>query len=512
MLVAGVLLGLWSWGASRSAGPAGLPSPVAVAEGIWADRSLYAVNLPATLEVAAAGYALGAGAGISVAVLLAQLPRVRSAGTAVVVVLYNVPVIAVAPLLQVLLPGAWPGIVTAALSVFFPVLLGTAAGVTATDPVLVDVVRAAGGGRRHVLRSLTPWSAAPGVLAALAATAPLAVVGAMVGEFLGGRDAGLGVMLVQAMSNLDAARVWGIAVVVSAVGVAAVAAVSVLLDVAAPWAADRGPARTVARLPERVVRRALAAVASAAGALTVVLVVWVGGVWLLDLQPYVVRLPDDVWRHLVAGPDAHLNRVEVARDLGTTLGRALSGTMMGLVAGLVVGVLATHVRGLREVLVPVVVLVSSVPALALVPILALALGRGPDVAVALAALAALLPTVLNVRAGLASAPPALRDVLTATGASGWRRLLVVELPSAVPYLFVALRVALPWAVYGVLFAEWLATGDGMGGEIVRDTIVGDFDSAWSGAVVVSVTSTVLYLFAGVAERAALDRWSPGTGP
>jgi len=500
--------GAWQLLATIIDQPTAVPTPSAIAGGFARDLPLYAVNFGPTLSAAAAGYALGNLAAIFTAIAVATLRPIRREASLVVVALYNVPVIVVAPVLEVVLPGAWPLVALAALSVYFTTLLATLGALdTASERLSLDVVRAAGGGALAALSKVRLWYALPDVAAALAIGVPLATVGAMVGEFLGGQTRGLGVMLLQALNDIDAPRVWGIALAVGGLGYGAVALSDALTHRIFPWGRGIGTA-TLPAWPldpgasGRAIVVVVRALRAAALAALVLLGLWVAAIEVLRLPPYLARTPGDVWRYLTAGPGAAVNRAALLSALVTSLARALLGCLIGIVLGIALAAAGSVSRAMRRATTPLVVLVGSMPFVALVPILTLALGRGPVIGVAVGALISLLPTVRNVAGGLGLAPAALRDVVRTAGGGRWRALAAVELPAAVPAIFVSLRIAAPWALYGVLLSEWLATGGGLGSVLVQSSVAGNLDEAWSAAVVVSVASLALYLLAD-----ALAAWA-----
>jgi sulfonate transport system permease protein len=404
--------------------------------------------------------------------------------------------------------------VMAALSVFFVTLVGTLAGMNAADRGALDVVRAAGGGRWSAIRKVRVWSATPAIAASLAAGVPFAIVGAMVGEFFGGQSFGLGVMLVQALDNLNSARVWGIALVVAVIGGAGLAVTRAAARWLLPWGGPSGAFAQLAATGRRTVGR----VAQAAGAVTsavvtvgILLAIWIGSVKILGLQPYVIRMPSDIWQFLFTEPGAAANRAQLIGSLAATLELAMAGCAIGVLTGGGLAVLVVLTRSLEPVVVPVVVALSSVPYLALVPILSVALGRTVTMDLALAAVIALLPTVVIVRAGLQSASAELGDVLRAAGGNRWTLLRLVQCPAALPSMFTSLRIAAPWSLLGVIFGEWLSTGGGIGGAMVDQAVSGNYNAAWSDAVAVTIASVALYAAVASAEHVVLRRYADGHG-
>lgn len=509
LVVLGLLI-VWELVArADGATPPAIPGPWDVLSHAWDDRSLYGTNLPPTLWVAAKGYLLGNAAAVLVGLAVAFAPMGRRELLAVAVTFYNVPVIAVAPLLVVLLSGDGPQVATAAISVFFPTLLGVINGLRAADPTQLEVVRVAGGGPIAALMKVRLRFAVPAVSAGLAVAIPYAIVGAIVGEFLGGRDSGIGPMLVQALSNLDAARVWGICLIIGALGAVGLTATLYVDRRLNAWGAPELSGRSAAGPPRSRRAQLIGAARTAIVATAIVAVVWVGGSKLLDLQPYVVKMPWDVWDYLTHGTADGLGSPSAMwRSLLTTLWHALLGCAIGVVVGAAVALVVERVRALGRVVQPLLVVFSCVPYLALVPILTLAIGHGLTMTLVLAATVALLPTVVNLRAGLRATPRTLADVMHTACATRRQRLVKLDLPVATPYLFTSLRMAAPWSLLAVLYAEWLATGGGIGTFMIEQAVNGNYDGAWAAAIMVTALAVALYLAVEIAERLALARFAP----
>lgn len=497
----------WAIAAAVIGSDTRLPAPTAVVGSWWADGSLYVENGLPTLRAAAIGFALGAAAAVLVGVALSMLGWAERYVTSTVVTFYNLPIIALAPLVQILFAGEWPRILIAALSVFFIILVGTLAGLRSAPAAAIDVVRAAGGGTLTSLRKVRLVAGAPAMLAAMSASVPLAIVGAMVGEFFGGQSVGLGVMLVSALEDLNATRVWGIGLGVAAVSAVLLAVIDAAVARALPWRAEAPPAALSTAGSGPLRRRAFTALASGALVVVIACLIWVTIVEALGLEPYVVRMPWDVFDYLVLSHEAGANRNALLSALAFTLSHALIGCVVGIVVGTALAALAATVRPLRRAVLTLLVVLSSVPYLALVPVLALALGRGDIMAITLAAIISLLPTVITLDRALSDTNRGIVEVLQAAGAGRARILRHARIPAAVPALFTALRISAPASLVGVLFAEWLASGEGVGGVLVKQATFGPFDGAWSAAVLITACSVLMYAAAGAAERSVARRFA-----
>jgi ABC-type nitrate/sulfonate/bicarbonate transport system permease component len=149
---------------------------------------------------------------------------------------YCIPVIAIGPILQITFDGQTPKIILAAMFVFFTTLVGTLVGLRSAEPVMFDVVRAYGGGRVAELAKVRIRAALPSLFAALRIAAPAAILGAIIGEYLGAQDRGLGIMMINAQSSLQISRTWGIALLSTGVATAGYALTGLVGRLTAPWA------------------------------------------------------------------------------------------------------------------------------------------------------------------------------------------------------------------------------------------------------------------------------------
>jgi ABC-type nitrate/sulfonate/bicarbonate transport system permease component len=107
--------------------------------------------------------------------------------------------------------------------------------------------------------------------------------------------------------------------------------------------------------------------------------------------------------------------------------------------------------------------------------------------------------------GIAQVPRAALELPRAYGATGWRELRLVTLPASLPWLFAAVRLTAPRALLGVMIAEWLATGRGLGNLLNQSRGYLDFAMIWTVAVVSVLLSVGLYLLAQWTERLVLGR-------
>lgn len=201
------LLSLWAIAASVLGRHGGVPWPPDVARWWWSHRNNIGILARQTSSEALRGFLIGNAFAIVVAVAAFLLPRIERAALSIAVMTYCLPLVAIGPILQITLDGDSPRIVLAALSVFFTTMVGVLAGLHGASPITLDVIRSLGGSKVHELRLVRVQQAFASLLTSLTLAAPAALLGAILGEFLGG-ERGLGVALVNAQKTANAVNAW----------------------------------------------------------------------------------------------------------------------------------------------------------------------------------------------------------------------------------------------------------------------------------------------------------------
>ncbi|MCU1407521.1 MAG: transporter permease [Glaciihabitans sp.] len=241
--------------------------------------------------------------------------------------------------------------------------------------------------------------------------------------------------------------------------------------------------------------------------LVIVVVVWQGLLTALDISPFLAKGPLDVFNWMFTLPAAVENRAIIFDNLGITLVDAFIGFVTGMVAALVLATLFTLSKGIESALMPIAMLLRSVPLVALAPVIILITGRdNPSVIVAaMGGIVVLFPALVNIAFGLRSASPLITDVITVYGGSHFTSLRKVALPSSLGSFFAAVKISIPGAITGALLAEWLATGEGIGYAIpIAVSQVKNFE-VWSSVVVITMISLLLYGVAQLVETLVLRK-------
>src|SRR5213594_4265527 len=213
-----------------------LPSPLVVLRALGGSEIPWAGHLwITTLEIVGA-FVLAGVVGVALGIAIAWSPVLAKALVPFLVFVNTLPKVAVAPLFLLWLGyGVVPNMLIAALIGFFPVVINTAVGLTQIDEELLDLGRVFGAPKWKVFVKIRLPNALPYVLSALKITATAAVVGAIVGEFVASQ-AGLGMVIVTAQTNLNTPVAFAALGWISIIGLTLYGAVGLATRWWAPWA------------------------------------------------------------------------------------------------------------------------------------------------------------------------------------------------------------------------------------------------------------------------------------
>jgi NitT/TauT family transport system permease protein len=217
-----ILMGLWHFFVRLGEYPPFiLPSPTDVADAfarmIQDGRLLRHFLL--TLREVIPGLVIGASLALPFGYLLAKSPLAERLISPYLIASQAIPVIAIAPLLTIWVQSwYWSRVLVAALVVFFPVLINIIAGLRSVPKEYYDLMHSLRASRLQIFRLLEWPASLPTILAGLKVGATLAVIGALVGEFVQPKSQGLGYLLVTARYQFKTDEVF---VILFALGVMA---------------------------------------------------------------------------------------------------------------------------------------------------------------------------------------------------------------------------------------------------------------------------------------------------
>jgi ABC-type nitrate/sulfonate/bicarbonate transport system permease component len=198
---------------------------------------------------------------------------------------------------------------------------------------------------------------------------------------------------------------------------------------------------------------------------------------------------------------------EIVLDLWQTLWRTLAGFLLGSVLGIAAGLVMGYYRAIYGLLELPVDFFRSIPATALFPLFIVMFGLGDEVKVFIAAWSSSMVVLINTIYGIRSVSQVRLMVATLRRASFARRFYAVVIPSALPYIFAGLRIALSLALVVQIVAEmFLGSNGGLGHRIFNASSMFDMETAYAAVVVVGALGFTLNKAVLMAE-ARVIHWS-----
>lgn len=256
---------------------------------------------------------------------------------------------------------------------------------------------------------------------------------------------------------------------------------------------DKTLPRNVGRLAWRVIRQYWGVV--------LIVVVWELWVVLNDFNAIVMPRPWPVVVDVVKGASIYFP------NAAQTLVMALAGLVIGMVLGTTLAVAAWWSSLLSGLITPLSLVFSSVPVVAIIPVLARIFGYDVRTVLAIVVIITFFPAFVFTSSGLRATPPGSEDLFGVLGASRVTRLIRLALPAAVPNWMIALRLCAPQAILAAMIAEFLMGTSGLGYLFNAAKTDFEMNRALGTSLVATVVSVTCFVAAVAAERRVRERWT-----
>lgn len=500
-----LMLLAWEW-VGRAGLVAGgtLPAPTAILARLYAERADYVPHVLATLWTASLGFVIGNVIAITAAICFCLWPVSERLTRGINVAIFAVPPIALVPVLVIALDGDTARVTLAALLVYFPTMTATLAGLTEIDPRSADLIAAYGGGPLKTLRLVRLRAAVPAIMSGLQVAAPAAVLGAILAEFGSGARWGLGTFLLGSLGRAEPDRLWGIGLTATAIAGIGYALAGLVAHIAtgtnravtiAPPNEDDG----LARAPRtRRIALGLATIAMP-------FIAWELLLLAAHLSPIIAKTPWGVFDYLFVGKTAASAQARLLGALMQTVPITIAGMLAGLAVAFALALISFAAPVVMRALLPFALVTQTMPLVALTPLAVLIFGRGVTVTLVITISVTFFAAFVVLAQGFAMIPRSAFDLVDAYGASTLKKIRLVAIPASRSWLFVAARLAMPKALLGVMIAEWLATGKGLGNLLNQSRGYLDYGMIWTVAVVSVLVAVGLYQITYLLEAMATRR-------
>lgn len=224
-------------------------------------------------------------------------------------------------------------------------------------------------------------------------------------------------------------------------------------------------------------------------------------------MPHVWEIVGTIFEPPRRGSDTILLTILMRASL-FTLQEAFAGFLIGSLLGFVLGIAFAHSGLLERGLLPYVVASQTVPLLAIAPMVVIWLGGSWFSVAVIAAYLTFFPVTINTLQGLRSPEPTAVELMHSYAASSWDILWKLRVPSALPYIFTALKVSATASVVGAIIGE-LPSGiaDGLGRVILNfnQYYATGPEKLWASILFASLTGMLFFLVITLLERVLVQK-------
>jgi NitT/TauT family transport system permease protein len=252
-------------------------------------------------------------------------------------------------------------------------------------------------------------------------------------------------------------------------------------------------ASATGRLPAALLDRARKTLRLLFG-LVVVALVWEGAVRLFGIKPYYLPRLSVILETIAATPRAYVD------GFLRTLAETLIGFVAGGAFGISIGIAFFRLRTLREMVFPIFVVSQTIPVIAFGALVVLWFGNTLFAKAVIAFYLTFFPVAVNTLLGLESVDPAQVALMRSFGASRRQLLLRLQLPTALPQIFVALRLASSLSLVGAIVGEWFGDTTGLGVLLLQAMFTENFVALWGALLASALLGTGFYAVVAAIER------------
>jgi len=229
-------------------------------------------------------------------------------------------------------------------------------------------------------------------------------------------------------------------------------------------------------------------------AFVAIVILWEGLIRSFAIPVYVLPAPGDIWRAIANNPYTLMSHA------GITLTEAIVGFAIGSLMGALLGTVFAYSKIVARGLLPYVIAANTIPVVAVAPIIIIWFGHGLSSKIAVTAFLSFFPLALNMMKGLQSYDRTIMDVFHIAAATGPQRFFKMRLPSALPYVFVGLKLNVTFSVIGAIVAEFVQADKGLGFVIMTSYRTLAMPRLWAAMLMSALIGIVFFAIIAVLER------------
>ena len=217
------------------------------------------------------------------------------------------------------------------------------------------------------------------------------------------------------------------------------------------------------------------------------------------IDSFIMSSPSRILKTLFSLADNH-----IVMHMWVTLYETLTGFTIGAFGGVLLAVLLWQSELLSKVLEPYLVVLNSLPKIALGPVIIIWVGAGTRAIVVMAVAISMIVTVLEMLEGFNSTDPELLKMAQTFGANRRQVFQKIVFPSNISTLFASLKINIGLSLVGVIAGEFLVSKAGLGYLIVYGGQVFQLDLVMTGVIILALMAVVMYRCITLMERLVLN--------
>lgn len=229
-------------------------------------------------------------------------------------------------------------------------------------------------------------------------------------------------------------------------------------------------------------------------AFVVLVIIWEALIRIFEIPVYILPSPASIWLAITTNPGPLFDHA------GITLYEAVAGFIIGSLMGAVLGTVFAYSKIVARGLLPYVIAANTIPVVAVAPIIIIWFGHGIGSKIAVTAFLSFFPLALNMMKGLQSYDRTIMDVFHIAAASGPQRFFKMRLPSALPYVFVGLKLNVTFSVIGAIVAEFVQADKGLGFVIMTSYRTLAMPRLWAAMLMSALIGIAFFALIALLER------------
>ncbi len=236
--------------------------------------------------------------------------------------------------------------------------------------------------------------------------------------------------------------------------------------------------------------------------LLLVVFAWEGLHRVLEINSLLLPSPTEVLRAL------RDNTHRLISETGITMVEAVLGFLLGVTLAYIAGVAFVASSMIRRTLYPFAVGLKATPLIVLAPLLVAWLGEGMLSKIAMAALVAFFPVLVNVVSGMSDVDRETMDLMRALSATRRQVMQKVLIPKSLPFLVAGLRTSSSLAVVGAVIGEFTGATRGIGHLITTSSYYLDTDLVFAAILMIAIAGVVFFYVVGLLDKLVFWADSP----